>query len=110
MLFNFCSITFVLVGTNHVEMPYNTADSSGQISAFGKIYFSFTVSGVYFQSSTVFVLNYNLMPILLYPCSCTCIFSYSRLLCSYRNMHWNNCVLTTNLVLLYQNYNCLLTS
>ena len=48
MLFNFCSFTFCFVGTNHVEVPYNTADSSGQLNALGKIYFSFTVSGVYF--------------------------------------------------------------
>ena len=39
---------FVFVGTNHVEVPYNTANSSGQLSALGKICFSFTVSGVYF--------------------------------------------------------------
>ena len=39
---------FVFVGTNQVEVPYNTANSSGQLSALGKICFSFTVSGVYF--------------------------------------------------------------
>ena len=48
MLFNFCSLTFCVCSTNHVEVPYNTANSSGQLSALGKICFSFTISGVYF--------------------------------------------------------------